>query len=189
MWSDSWWTFFLHTQGSLLSIRQRMLHFTWMDSWEQFRKETWHCGNVFFANISLASCFCSVCAVLTFLVRMNAFSVSSSLISALTFFSHLQFVECCLCWFYITSLRLPTIRFQRFERAGSPPLKLPLIPTMWQNTGLIKTPTWQELFLFFGMPAPRYKGVCFACKFAEVRGQRPECHWPSKDPSIILFTK
>lgn len=85
-------------------------------------------------------------------------------------FSPTSFVESCLCWFYITSLRLPTIRFQRFEQAGSPPLKLPLIPTMWQNTGLVKTPTWQELFLFFGMPAPRYRGVCCA-KLAEVRGQ------------------
>lgn len=68
--------------------------------------------------------------------------------SVVTFFFRLQFVECFLCWFYITSLRLPTIRFQRFERAGSPPLKLPLIPTMWQNTGLINNPTWQELFLW-----------------------------------------
>lgn len=140
---------------------------------------------------------CCAETVLTFLVRMNAFFfVSSSLIpsSVVTFFSLLQFVESCLCWFYITSLRLPTIRFQRFERAGSPPLKLPLIPTIWQNTGLIKSPTWQELFLFFGMPAPRYRGACCARNLAEVTGQKATGN-PSKDPRrgkdprIVLFTQ
>lgn len=148
-----------------------MLYFSWRESGYHLRKETWHCGNFlcqyFISVMFLFSRYCEVTFV-TFLVRMNAFFVSFSLIpsSAVTFFFHLPFVESCLCWFYITSLRLPTIQFQRFERAGSPPLKLPLRPTMWQNTGLIKTPIWQELFLFFRMPAPRYRGVCCACWLA-----------------------
>lgn len=109
-----------------------------------------------FVNISLVSCFCfSLCWGNCLDIPGEhkcrfppLFSSSESLFSGHIFFSRLQFVECFLCWFYITSLRLPTIRFQCFERAGSPPLKLPLIPTMWQNTGLINNPTWQELFLW-----------------------------------------
>lgn len=124
----------------------------------------------YFMSVMFLFSLCCEVTVLTFLVRMNAVFCFFPC-SVVTFFSHLQFVESCLCWFYITSLRLPTIRFQRFEQAGSPPLKLPLIPTMWQNTGLVKTPTWQELFLFFGMPSPRYRGVGCAQKLAKVRGQ------------------
>lgn len=55
-------------------------------------------------------------------------------------------VECCLWWFYITSLHLPEIRFQCLEWAGSPPLELRVRPAMWYNTGLIRNLPCQDLF-------------------------------------------
>lgn len=104
-----------------------------------------------------------ISAIFLFLVNCKDFLVFSRIICRIclwfhpavitlihekTFFFFLSWdsVECCLWWFYIISPRLPTIRFQRLEWAGSPALELPLRPAMWQNTGLTRNPTWQELF-------------------------------------------
>lgn len=69
--------------------------------------------------------------------------------------------------------------------AGSPPLKLPLIPTMWRNTGLIKNPVWQEVFLFFWLPALRCRGVCCARKLAEVIDQNAIA--PAKNHAFSMY--
>lgn len=139
-----------------------------------------------FVNISLASCFCfSLCWSNCLDIPGEKKCLFPPHFFSLSLWKPRMFVEWFLCWFYITSLRLPTIRFQRFERAGSPPLKLPLIPNMWRNTGLINNPTWQELFLWDACSQMQKFVVHINSQSWRSRLRIPL----TKQRSYILFTK